>query len=150
MCKSQHMTPLLGFRWWGTCNPSARCVSTLASDVRWGRHRDGGEGRNRTRPAFHKPLEINYLNHHRYLDNKGVCDLSQANSSLLFLTPFYSPPTRFAGTAAGTFQFVFAMPTFTVTSVLMELAMNHTILQMCFVKVITQAWREDPCQSRPK
>jgi hypothetical protein len=37
---------------------------------------------------------------------------------------------RFAGTSAGTFQFVFAMHTFTVTSVLMELAMNHTILQM--------------------
>jgi hypothetical protein len=30
----------------------------------------GGEGRNRTRPAFHKPLEINGLNHHRCLDNK--------------------------------------------------------------------------------
>jgi hypothetical protein len=24
----------------------------------------GGEGRNRTQPAFHKPLEINHLNHH--------------------------------------------------------------------------------------
>ena len=62
-----------------------------------------GEGRNRTRLAFHKPLEINCLNHHCYLDSKGVCDLNQVNSSRLFLTPFYSPPMRFAGTSAGTF-----------------------------------------------
>jgi hypothetical protein len=66
----------------------------------------GGEGRNRTRPAFHKPLEINCLNHHRCVDNKGVCDLSQVNSGRLFLTSFYSPPMRFAGTSAGTFYFV--------------------------------------------
>ncbi len=31
------------------------------------------------------------------------------NFSRLFLTPFYSPPTRFAGTSAGTFQTVFVM-----------------------------------------
>jgi len=31
----------------------------------------GGEGRNRTRPACHKPLKINRLNHHRCIDNKG-------------------------------------------------------------------------------
>jgi hypothetical protein len=68
--------------------------------------RNGGGGRNRTRPAFHKPLEINCLNHHRCLDNKGVCDLSQVNSGRLFLTSFYSPPMRFAGTSAGTFYFV--------------------------------------------
>jgi hypothetical protein len=66
----------------------------------------GGEGRNRAHPAFHKPLEINCLNHHRHLDTKGVCDLSQVNSSRLFLTPFYSPPMSFAGTSAGTFYFV--------------------------------------------
>ena len=69
--------------------------------------RAGGEGRNRTRPAFHKPLEINCLNHHRCLDTKGVCDLSQVNSSRLFLTPFYSSPMRFAGTSAGTFTDLF-------------------------------------------
>jgi hypothetical protein len=39
--------------------------------------RFGGEGRNRTRPAFHKPLEINYLNHHRCLDTKGFPALCQ-------------------------------------------------------------------------
>ena len=71
------------------------------------RAKAGGEGRNRTRPAFHKPLEINGLNHHRCLDIKGVCDLSQVNSNRLFLTPFYSLPMRFAGISAGTFTDLF-------------------------------------------
>jgi hypothetical protein len=62
----------------------------------------GGEGWNRTRPAFHKPLEVNHLNHHQHLENKGDFILSQANSSQLFLTPFYSPPNGFAGTSVGT------------------------------------------------
>jgi hypothetical protein len=52
---------------------------------------------------LHKPLEINCINHHRCLGSKGVCDLSQVNSSRPFLTPFYSPPIRFAGTSAGTY-----------------------------------------------
>jgi hypothetical protein len=55
----------------------------------------GGGGRNRTRPAFHKPLEINGLNHHRCLDTKGVCDLIQVNSSRLLLAPFYSPASSY-------------------------------------------------------
>ena len=63
-----------------------------------------GWGRNWPSLTFHKPLEINCLNHHRCLDTKGVCDLSQVNSSRLFLTPFYSLPMRFAGTSAGTFE----------------------------------------------
>ena len=54
-----------------------------------------------------KPLEINGLNHHRCLENKGVCDLSQANSGRLYLTPFYSLPMRFAGASAGTFVATF-------------------------------------------
>jgi hypothetical protein len=38
---------------------------------------EGGDSRNRTRLAFHKPLEINYLNHHRCPDTKGFPALCQ-------------------------------------------------------------------------
>jgi hypothetical protein len=89
-----------GVRFGVRCGPHVSIILAAKSV------KTGGEGRNRTRPAFHKPLEINCLNHHCCLDTKGVCDLSQVNSSRLFLTPFYSPPMRFAGTSAGTFHHV--------------------------------------------
>jgi hypothetical protein len=41
------------------------------------RAKAGGEGRNRTHIAFHKPLEINGLNHHRCPENKGVSAFCQ-------------------------------------------------------------------------
>jgi hypothetical protein len=53
--------------------------------------RAGGEGRNRTRLAFHKPLEINYLNHHRYLDAKGFLALCQGELQLTFLNSILLP-----------------------------------------------------------
>src|SRR5476649_569678 len=60
-----------GVRFGVRCGPLASII-LAAKPVK-----TGGEGRNRTRPAFHKSLEINGLNHHRWLENKGVDELCQ-------------------------------------------------------------------------
>jgi hypothetical protein len=43
--------------------------------LRWKWLKIGGGGRNWTRPAFHKALAINDLNHHCYLNSKDLSAL---------------------------------------------------------------------------